>query len=56
MGYQSGLGLGKNKQGIVSPISFSANPGKCGLGLEMKQIALTDATDYKEDVYCVITT
>lgn len=51
MGYQSGLGLGKNKQGIVNPILFSANPGKCGLGLEMKQNALTEAIEYKDDVY-----
>lgn len=38
MGYQSGLGLGKNKQGMTNPVSLFANAGKCGLGLEVKQI------------------
>lgn len=50
MGYQSGLGLGKNKQGIVNPLLFSANPGKCGLGLEMKPIAFTDTAEHQFDV------
>lgn len=42
MGYQNGLGLGKDKQGITDPVSFSANPGKCGFGLQLKQIACTE--------------
>lgn len=42
MGYKDGLGLGKNQQGIIDPVSFLANPGKCGFGLQLKQIDITE--------------
>lgn len=50
MGYQDGLGLGKNKQGITDPILLFANPGKCGLGLEVQQIAFTETPNFQSDV------
>lgn len=48
MGYQNGLGLGKNKQGIIDPVSFFANPGKCGFGLQIDHF--NSLTHIQEDV------
>lgn len=62
MGYQNGLGLGKNKQGITDPVTFLANPGKCGLGLQLKHTGNTDEVNSKlrvvyyhlKFIYCVL--
>lgn len=36
MGYKEGVGLGKNEQGIISPIKVLAQEGTVGLGFELK--------------------
>lgn len=56
MGYQNGLGLGKNKQGITDPVSLLANPGKCGLGHQFKQTAFTESTDFQDEVKSILET
>lgn len=40
MGYKSGLGLGKNKQGIVKPLDIEIKADHYGLGMKNAQLNL----------------
>lgn len=51
MGYQQGLGLGKNQQGSIAPIQVGGQLGKRGLGLELPNLQSTKETwDFSKDV------
>lgn len=51
MGYQSGFGLGKNKQGMTQPVSVEPHLSKRGLGLEIKNLEYSkDGWDFSLDV------
>lgn len=51
MGYKSGSGLGKNKQGIVKSVDITYQLGKKGFGLQLKKIENIDESwDFSKEV------
>lgn len=50
MGYKSGLGLGKNEQGITGPVEVKLQLGKRGLGLDIQKLATNEDWDFSLEV------
>ncbi|XP_044272815.1 cap-specific mRNA (nucleoside-2'-O-)-methyltransferase 1 isoform X2 [Tribolium madens] len=55
MGYQSGFGLGKNKQGVTQPVAVEPHLSKRGLGLEIKNLEYSkEEWDFSSDKPTVV--
>lgn len=51
MGYKSGVGLGKNEQGITKPVDITFQLGKKGLGIKLKSITdITETWNFSDEV------